>query len=852
MATDLERLVVSLEANITKYEREFRRAREQTNTNARAIEKRTEEMGNRIDKIMSTSSAAISTGLGRLGGLIGASLSVTALKGYADAWTEAGNKIAAAGEQGSVAAKRQSELADIAIRSRSDFGATVELYTGLYRATEELGKSQADVARVTETIAKAFTVGGQSAATAAGAITQLNQAFAAGKLSGDELNSVLEGAPPLARLIATEFGVSVGKLKKLAEDGKLTSEKVFGAIEKGTVEIERQFAVTIPTITQSFNNLGTAMTRYVGQTDQAAGGSQKIAQAIQGIATNIDIVAPLAATLGAALLGLAVGGPVGAGLAGLTTGFYLLGDSITPIQGELATLSDYAVAAFQMASTASAEAGAYIQAQFAKAADLITSILSSIGTDSSTAFDTLVSAVKQSLNITIGTYVFAVKTIKATWDNLGFSLADTIVTAMNAVIATVEAALKSVTGAINGILGAINSVSSAAGGATIDLFKGVDLPRIKNGYAGAGAAAGKAYGEAFESLTKDYVGATIEGGKGILKDLRDTANANAAKRAEAKKASDAQRAADEKTAAELRASKKAKGGADDDDKKKKGGGDGAEKVNDYEREIKAIEKRTRAFDSERESLAKSATETAKAEASFRLLEAAKKANVPVTDELRAKVDTLATAYANAKVALDEAKEKQQQFEAGSRQAGAMLSDAFKDAILNGEKLTVVLDRLLKSLASKGFDSFFDTLFSKDGAGTNLFKSILSGSGFASGGYTGPGRKNAPRGVVHAGEVVWSQADVRRAGGVGTVEAMRRGSRGYAAGGPVGMSGVAPMSAGRAISAGARSSARTSIDARTTINAPNADRAGLARLERIVMQQEASLPKRVYDLQRRGG
>ena len=249
-------------------------------------------MGSRIDKIMSTSAAAISTGFSKIGGLIGATLSVSALKGYSDAWTEAGNKIAAAGEQGAVAAQRQSELAAVAMRARSDFGAVVELYTGLYRATEELGISQSEVAQITETIAKAFTVGGQSAATAAGAITQLNQAFSAGKLSGDELNSVLEGAPPLARLIAAEFGVGVGKLKKLAEDGKLTTERLVVAFKKGAVEIDRQLATTIPTIAQSFVNLNTAMTKYVGQTDQAAGGSQRIAQAIKGMADNIDIVAP--------------------------------------------------------------------------------------------------------------------------------------------------------------------------------------------------------------------------------------------------------------------------------------------------------------------------------------------------------------------------------------------------------------------------------------------------------------------------------------------------------------------------------------------------------------------------------
>ena len=63
--------------------------------------------------------------------------------------------------------------------------------------------------------------------------------------------------------------------------------------------------------------------------------------------------------------------------------------------------------------------------------------------------------------------------------------------------------------------------------------------------------------------------------------------------------------------------------------------------------------------------------------------------------------------------------------------------------------------------------------------------ILSLFGFSDGGYTGPGGVYEPAGVVHKGEVVWSQRDVARAGGVGAVEAMRRGLRGYADGGAVG-------------------------------------------------------------------
>lgn len=56
--------------------------------------------------------------------------------------------------------------------------------------------------------------------------------------------------------------------------------------------------------------------------------------------------------------------------------------------------------------------------------------------------------------------------------------------------------------------------------------------------------------------------------------------------------------------------------------------------------------------------------------------------------------------------------------------------------------------------------------------------------FATGGYTGPGGVYEPAGVVHRGEVVWSQLDIARAGGVAVVEAMRRGMRGYSVGGIV--------------------------------------------------------------------
>ncbi|MBP1844755.1 hypothetical protein J2046_003022 [Rhizobium petrolearium] len=98
---------------------------------------------------------------------------------------------------------------------------------------------------------------------------------------------------------------------------------------------------------------------------------------------------------------------------------------------------------------------------------------------------------------------------------------------------------------------------------------------------------------------------------------------------------------------------------------------------------------------------------------------------------------------------------------------------------------------LLGLITGGISSLFGG--SSGSASSSAWSLGLDDWQFARGGYTGPGGIHEPRGVVHAGEVVWSQRDVARAGGVATVEAMRLGRRGYADGGVV---DVAPLMSSR--------------------------------------------------------
>lgn len=96
---------------------------------------------------------------------------------------------------------------------------------------------------------------------------------------------------------------------------------------------------------------------------------------------------------------------------------------------------------------------------------------------------------------------------------------------------------------------------------------------------------------------------------------------------------------------------------------------------------------------------------------------------------------------------------------------------------------------IKAISSAFGGAYADSGGSGVGS-TQLGNNYNWGGGFSGGGYTGPGGKYQPRGIVHAGEVVWSQRDVAAVGGPRAANAMRP-TAGYASGGIVGASSVSP-------------------------------------------------------------
>ncbi len=91
------------------------------------------------------------------------------------------------------------------------------------------------------TMQKAFRITGTGGQEASAAMYQLNQALASGKLQGDEFRSVMENAPMLAQAIAKNMGVSLGELKKLGSEGKITSDIIRESVLGMTDEVNAKF-----------------------------------------------------------------------------------------------------------------------------------------------------------------------------------------------------------------------------------------------------------------------------------------------------------------------------------------------------------------------------------------------------------------------------------------------------------------------------------------------------------------------------------------------------------------------------------------------------------------------------------
>ncbi|TIV38934.1 MAG: hypothetical protein E5V91_12365 [Mesorhizobium sp.] len=305
MATDLERLVVALEARTTQFNNALTKANATAKKQLTDIQAKFVETNKKLDQGLSFGGFSVGGLQGGIDGLkagaagFAGAFAVDKIKDYADAWTEAGNKIAASAVVSGRSARSLDALNQIATDTRSGLTETVDLYAKLLRATAGVAKNEQQVADATEIVNKAFKAGGAEASEQAAGILQLSQALSSGILQGDELRSIRENAPLIAQAIANEFKTTIGGLKQIGADGKLTVDRVFKAILDSKPLIDKAFNATQSTIGDNVGLVGNALEAFVGKLSDVtgAGGAVKdflgkdLVGAINGLSTALDQIA---------------------------------------------------------------------------------------------------------------------------------------------------------------------------------------------------------------------------------------------------------------------------------------------------------------------------------------------------------------------------------------------------------------------------------------------------------------------------------------------------------------------------------------------------------------------------------
>nr|WP_278377185.1 tape measure protein [Brucella anthropi] len=694
MATDLEKLVVQLAADVKQFERTFNRAVGVSNQKMSQIERRAGLMSKNIEKaINGISFRSLNAALGTVGAAFGA----REIAAYADEWTRAGNLIRAAATSAGVEVRSLDELKDGANDARTSLTSYVDLYARFIRSASGVAKSEEEIALATNLVSKAMKAGGASAAEQAGAILQLGQAIGSGVLQGDELRSLRDNAPILAQAIADEFGTVVGNLKQLGAEGKLTADRVFRAILNAQKPIEAQFKATNATIADAFTQVNNEFLAYIGNADASAGASAKLVTALQYVADNFKDVADVAATFATVIITALTGRALGGLAASLVTALGSLGKFLTALRTGVPIATSFAAALGPIGLLAGAAAAAVL----------------------------------------------------LLYNNMGSG----------------DSAAKKFTDAIAGNEVALKNAASASKAYQAELVKQIalQLEALKSQSATASAEAYTAVDRA--SRFRAMTGLRFE----PLEYAANTAETNAMQLEEAVIKLEQQK---KRADAILASTPSGYGGGiattPDDKKKGRTKRTPAEK---FDRDLQNITDRTTALVAETEAMRQLnpliddygyAIEKARTEQE--LLNAAQKAGVAITPELRAQIAETANQWALASAeanklaeAHDKIRQRAEEWRDTEKDAvrgvvddliaGKSAADAFADA----------LDKILSKLLDFAFDGIFDSLGSGGGSIWGAIGSLFTGKKYANGtnnarggwslvGERGPEIVNLPRGA----------------------------------------------------------------------------------------------------------
>jgi lambda family phage tail tape measure protein len=379
-------------------------------------------------------------------------------------------------------------------------------------------------ADLTETISMASQIGSRGPQQAAAGILQLTQAMALGRLSGQNLNSVLQSTPRISIAIAQGLGVTTSALRGLAEGKKLTADVITRALQGQARVIAEEFLRLKPTISSAFTVLNNAAIEFMGNLERSTGFASGLASVVILLSRNMDVLAMIVTAVGSALM-VAFGGavrraivatslaiaanPIGAVIAlvtSLVAAVIFLGDRFSVTSDGMVSALDYIKGAFSLLWDVVANFGETMSAIWAAVGPEVQGVATTIWEWISWAFMGILSIAKTVINAVIGLFVFTYNAVVITWNKLPAAIQNAFALAINWVAEKFE-------GLINSLIGGINALSSYFGMGQIgevSIGRMADTGAMADYYGSLGRAAGNAFGTDYVGAVGDALG-TVNG-----------------------------------------------------------------------------------------------------------------------------------------------------------------------------------------------------------------------------------------------------------------------------------------------------------------------------------------------------
>ena len=266
-------------------------------TQYNAVEKEAEEAAEAAEKFATnsrtarTASSSLTATVRNLAGAFLGVQTVQWLVGTSDQLTQIDARLQQMTGSAEAAAQANDMIYAAAMRSRGAYADMANMVTQLGTvAGDAFNNDPGELVAFAEQLQKQMAISGASGPSAAAAMTQLTQALASGVLRGDELNSVLEQTPMIAKTIADYMGVSTGQMRELASEGAVTADVVKNAILGAAEETNAAFEQ----MPMTWGQVWTLMQNV------AILALNPVLSGINFLANNIETVGPIVLGLGAA------------------------------------------------------------------------------------------------------------------------------------------------------------------------------------------------------------------------------------------------------------------------------------------------------------------------------------------------------------------------------------------------------------------------------------------------------------------------------------------------------------------------------------------------------------------------